>query len=128
MSSPTCDNFFTCDDARKHLTLDQVMKMMIVEDENGCPVLKTSQTTSPSTSVTEILESELLDPLNSPGTITAGYWSVTFETSDDFAGTINGVTRQASRSITIKAKENNTLPAIPFTITAGTITVDKLSN
>lgn len=128
MSSPACDSFFSCDDARKHLTLEQVLKMMIIEDENGCPVLKTSQTTAPGTSTEEVFESDILATDTSPGTITAGYWSVTFETSDDFEGTINGVTRQPSRSITIKAKENNTLPEIPWTITTGTITVDKLSN
>ena len=46
MSSPTCTNFFTCDDARKHLTLEQVLKMMIIEDENGCPTLKTASVNS----------------------------------------------------------------------------------
>lgn len=42
MSSPTCQGFFDCSDARKHLSLEQVMKMMIIEDENGCPVFKVS--------------------------------------------------------------------------------------
>lgn len=45
MSSPTCDSFFTCDE--KHISLEQVMKMMIVEDENGCPVFKTKIINAP---------------------------------------------------------------------------------
>lgn len=49
---------------------------------------------------------------------------VTFETSEEFVGTINGTTRQPSRSYTFRANGNDTLPTIPYTCTAGSINID----
>lgn len=49
---------------------------------------------------------------------------VTFETSEDFAGTINGITRQPSRAYTFRANGNDTLQTIPYTCTAGSINID----
>lgn len=128
MSSPTCQGFFDCSDARKHLSLEQVMKMMIVEDENGCPVFKTTAVSSGASGSEEVFTSQEFDTTDSPVAIPAGSWNVTIETSDDFVGSINGVARSASRSYTIKARNSNTLPIISVVITAGTITVDKLTD
>lgn len=42
MSIPTtCGDWFDCD-ARKNLTLDQLIRLLIVDDGSGCPALKTS--------------------------------------------------------------------------------------
>lgn len=60
------------------------------------------------------------------GTIAVGFRKVTFETSEDFTGSINGMTRQPSRAYTFEPHVNdNTLPAIPYVITSGNINIDK---
>jgi len=128
MSSPKCTGFFDCSDATKHLSLEQVMKMMIVADENGCPVFKTTNISSDANTKEEVFSSEAFDTTDSPLSIPAGSWNVTIETSDDFVGSINGVARSASRSYTIKARNSNTLPIISVVITSGSIIVDKLSD
>lgn len=60
------------------------------------------------------------------GTVAAGAKSVTFETSEDFLGDINGVDRQPSRFYTFSAKESDVLAAIPYTINSGNLIIDKL--
>lgn len=66
---------------------------------------------------------------NTPGagTVTAGAVFVNFFTSDDFIGSINGIARVAYTSYIMEVKgARKTLPAIPFVITSGSITIDKI--
>lgn len=62
------------------------------------------------------------------GSVTAGALSVSFLTSTDFAGTVNGVTRSTSQAINIAVTyPGDTLPVIAYTISAGTLYIDKLT-
>ena len=41
MAFPNCESFFDCADPKKNgLSLEQVLRAMIVADTNGCPILK----------------------------------------------------------------------------------------
>lgn len=62
------------------------------------------------------------------GTVAAGESSVSFETSSDFVGDIDGVSALASNSYTYSAPRNKVLPQIVFTITAGNIKIRKMKN
>lgn len=64
----------------------------------------------------------------SNGSVSAGGTCVMMETSEDFVGNINGVARRASQSYTFRANYNNYLPAISYTISAGSITIDRQTN
>ena len=60
-------------------------------------------------------------------TVAAGSRTVMFETSEDFDGSINGITRLPSRSYTFSVLQNDdTQDAIVCVITAGTLNVDTL--
>lgn len=62
------------------------------------------------------------------GSVSSGANAVQFITSEDFVGTINGVSAVASFVYPwINANLNNTLPAIAYTVTAGTITINVLT-
>lgn len=73
---------------------------------------------------TETLTSETWNNASIDTTIEAGATCVTFETSEDFSGSINGITRQPSRSYTFRANHNNTLSAIVVVVNNGTINAD----
>lgn len=62
----------------------------------------------------------------SSGSVASGSYAVGFKTSANFVGTINGVTRGANEFISYQAKLNNTLPAIAYTISAGSILIDRI--
>lgn len=59
------------------------------------------------------------------GTIAAGAKVVTFETSEDFVGSILTTTRQPSRAYTFRANGEDTLSAIVYVITSGSMNIDK---
>lgn len=61
---------------------------------------------------------------NSP--VATGASSVGFTTNSAFVGTINGIARNASTFYSFTAKNGETLPAIPFTVTAGSMIIDKI--
>lgn len=63
----------------------------------------------------------------SGGSVTAGAKSVSFVTSSDFVGTINGAAFPASaaKSFSVPSPAD-TLPAIVYTISAGTLYIDKI--
>lgn len=54
-------------------------------------------------------------------------FSISFTTSSDFVGTINGVTRKADITLTIEADIQGLIPPINYTITAGSIIIDRLT-
>jgi len=60
------------------------------------------------------------------GTLAAGKKSVKFTTSNNFVGTINGVSREANRAISASADAGKTLDSIPYTISSGNITIDTI--
>ncbi len=64
--------------------------------------------------------------VTSSGTVTSGQRSVSFTTSSDFVGTINGVSRVSSTVYVFSCGASNTLPAIAYVITTGSIIIDKL--
>lgn len=72
----------------------------------------------------ETLTSVEYDNTSISSTIAAGAFCVTIETSEDFDGSINGITRNPSRAYTYRANYNHTLPQIPIIVLAGTVKVD----
>lgn len=117
-----CASFFDCDN--NIASLEQIFKRyLIIDDGNGCPVLKTKDFSQASREV-EFVSTIEVDATNSP--VVAGAKSVTFNTSDDFSGTINGVSRGPNLSIPFPAGNYDTTPAIPFTIVTGEILIDKV--
>lgn len=66
--------------------------------------------------------------VNSNGSVSAGALAVTLTTSDDFAGTINGIARAASTAYVFNPTNGRTLPAIAYTFTAGSIIIDKITS
>ena len=64
--------------------------------------------------------------VNSSGSVASGANMVLFETDADFVGTINGIARVGSFVYPpFNAGLNNTLPAIAYTISAGTLNIDR---
>lgn len=59
--------------------------------------------------------------------ISAGAKSISFVTSADFIGTINGASYPASASKNPTAELGKTLPAVAYTVTAGTLYIDILT-
>jgi len=111
----TCPEGLDCETAK--LSLEQLIRRFLIIADGNCLAFKvntvgrdiTIDSTAPSTS----------------GTVLAGALAVTFTTSDDFVGSINGATRNANMSYTFDAKGGKT-PAIAYIITAGSITIDKI--
>lgn len=62
------------------------------------------------------------------GEIAAGSSSVTFLPSEDFVGTIDGIAYPGSawQVVPFSAVPGKTLPAIPYTLTAGTLNIHKM--
>ena len=60
------------------------------------------------------------------GSVASGSNSVSFVTSNDFVGTINGVARQANSNYSFAASKANILAAIPYTVTSGSLLIDKI--
>jgi len=58
------------------------------------------------------------------GTVADGKNSVTFTTSATFTGSINGLPRAASTSYCFTAGQGQTIKAIPYVITTGSIVID----
>lgn len=111
----TCPEGLDCETTK--LSLEQIIKRFLIIADGDCLALKvntvgrdiTIESTAPSTS----------------GIVTSGALAVTFTTSDDFTGSINGATRNSNMSYTFDAKGGKT-PAIPYVITTGSITIDKI--
>ena len=71
--------------------------------------------------VTSVLAS---DSTGSP--VVAGASAIGFTTDTLFVGTINGIAREASTFYGFEAAPGKTLPAIAYTVTAGTMVIDKI--
>lgn len=117
-----CEPFMDCDLAK--LSLEQLFKRYFIKDDGfGCPTLVIS-TTPAASSFREVEINSSIETAD--GNVPAGAKFVSFTTSDDFTGTINGVIRQNSLSYPFEARNNDTTPVIPYTITAGSITIDSI--
>jgi len=90
--------------------------VVIASDQSSIPVSLSGGGVQVLTSVTD----------GSSGSVAAGATSVSFKTSVAFTGTINGITRTFSNQYLFQAAAGKTLPAIPYTVTAGSIDIDKL--
>lgn len=128
----SCTSWFDCSDGKNNnLGLDQVIKLLIDVDENGCPVFRTSTSSGGGTSGAVTLPSTSRIPsralVSVDGFVSAGSRSVTLETSSDFMGTILGVVAQASGFYTYAVNQNNdTIGEIAYTISSGSITINKI--
>lgn len=60
------------------------------------------------------------------GSVAAGSTSAGFTTDSTFVGTINGVARNSSTFYGFEAAPGKTLPAIPWTVTAGNVIIDTI--
>jgi len=80
--------------------------------------IKTTETVAINTLVSSIVVVS--------GNVASGAVSVSFVTSSDFSGTINGVVRQADTSYTFDCPKVNTFNPIPYTITSGSILIDRI--
>jgi hypothetical protein len=110
-----CEN--TIDDCELGKLPTEMLFRMLLRNEDGCLYLNIKP--KPKTiTITSIVKTNAAD---SP--VVAGKKSVVFNTSEDFVGTINGVSRPASSSIVFPAGDDLT-PAIPYTISSGSITID----
>ncbi len=61
------------------------------------------------------------------GSVPAGAKSVSFVTSSDWSGTINGAAFPASAAKSITPQQGSVLPAIAYTRSAGTLYIDTLT-
>ena len=107
---------------------DSMLWRKLLRRVGNCFSLNISGTVSALPSSTErswTSEQWANDTVNT--TVAAGSRTVMFETSEDFAGSINGITRLPSRSYTFSVIQNDdTQGAIVCVVTAGTLNVDTL--
>lgn len=62
------------------------------------------------------------------GSVAAGAKSVAFQTSSDWSGSVNGATRAVSQTFYVSViNPADTLPAIPYVRSAGTLYIDVLT-
>jgi hypothetical protein len=97
-------------------TMVNSVPVVIASDQTAVPVTLSGGGAQVLTSSIEV----------AGGSVTAGAAVVSFVTSVGFTGTINGIARTASTQYVFEASPSKTLPAIPYTITAGSIELDKL--
>lgn len=119
MAGENCSDYFDCEG----MSLEQALKNMIVKDANNCPVLRVKLDDSTGTRRTP---SRTKVSTAGAGSVAAGAKSVTFETDADFVGTIMGEAAQANSWYNFSAQGNDTLAAMAYTITSGSIYINKI--
>lgn len=110
------------------MTFEQIFRKLIRADGN-CLSLKTDSdvTGSFTPSSTQRTVTRTSDAVVHSSSVTAGARSVIIETDSNFTGTILGVTADASRAYEFSVKQNDdTLGAIAYQITAGSIIITKI--
>jgi len=95
----------------------------ILTDANGIIKTTSSDTTIFPAGEITIASSSVTDDAS----VTAGAFSISFTTSSDFSGNINGVARAISTTYTFTAPLGKTLPAIVYTTITGSIIIDKMT-
>lgn len=113
ISTPSCQSFVNGDNQNINKTLLSIGQ-----------TIANSATIAPPSGTTALSLSSYTS--NTSGTVTAGSKSITFETSSDFVGTIDGVDASNNMIYVFSSGWNNTLPQIVFTVSAGTIRIRKI--
>ena len=75
---------------------------------------------------TPSIETPSKTTVSTSGSVTTGVKSVTFITDSSFTGTILGDTAQANGAYTFSASLNNTLSALVYTVTAGSMEITEV--
>lgn len=122
-----CPSFFDCDKA-KGMSLEQVIKDMIIDDGNGCPVWRGTSGGGGGGGSTSTQRTPSRTKVTASGAVAAGARSVTLEFSLDFVGSVLGssdITPGGSLSFSVN-QNDDTLGAIAYTITAGHIIINKV--
>jgi len=88
--------------------------------------LKANLTDTQPVSIATTTETPSKTTVIADGTVASGAKSVTFITSSDFTGSILGDTAQASAAYLFTASLNNTLGALAYVITTGSIEILKI--
>lgn len=91
-------------------------------------IYENTYTSGGGSGVTETFTSQVYSDIVSPLVIAAGSVCVTIETDADFAGTINGIARQPSRSYMFRANYNSELPSFTVAPSSGSVNVDIQAN
>lgn len=123
MPLPDCAPFGDCDFHK--LSFEQKFNYLIEDDGTGCPRLKTvsSGVTLPSASRTYTRTL-----VSASGSVAATSRHITFETSEDFSGTIAGTIAYPNRNYTIEVNQNDdTIGTVAYTITTGNIIINRLA-
>lgn len=125
-----CESYFDCGDEKtRNLSLQQIIMKLIGKTAAGCAALRVIASISGSftASSTQRTVTRTVDSTVHSDSVAAGARSVTIETSDTFTGTILGAAADASRAYTFAVNQNDdTLGAITYEITAGSITITKI--
>lgn len=126
----TCQSYFDCGDEKtRNLSLQQIIMKAMGKTSAGCAALRViaSITGSFTASSTQRTVTRTVDSTVHASAVAAGARSVTIETSDTFTGTILGAAAEPSRAYTFAVNQNDdTLGAIAYEITAGSITITKI--
>lgn len=129
-----CPSWFDCTPERKDLTTDLVLRQMIVEDENGCPALRTTSSGGGGVGGAVTLPSAVrtvtrtVDSVAGSKTVPQGARSVTIELSGDFVGSLlgdNTVVPGASYNFAVQ-QNDDVLGVIAYEITSGSVTITKI--
>lgn len=128
----TCNNWFDCQDERtRNLGFEQAFKLLFTKDANGCPSLRTSGAGGGGGGGAVTLPSTARVPsrtvVTTSGSVAAGARSVALELSSDFVGSILGDNTVIAGAIYpfVVYQNDDTLAAIAYTITSGSITISK---
>lgn len=68
------------------------------------------------------------DTIFGDGTVPAGSYSLSFNCSDDFVGSINGIVRAPGSTVFFQAAGTKTLPSVDFSISVGSAVLDSITN
>lgn len=126
----TCESYFECGDEKtRNLSLQQIFMKLIGKTAAGCAAMRVIASISGSftASSTQRTASRSVDSTVHSTSVPAGARSVTIETDENFTGTILGAAAVANRAYTFAVSQNDdTLGAIAYEITAGSVTITKI--
>lgn len=109
----TCPEALDCETTK--LSLEQIIKRFLIIADGDCLAFKVN-TVGRDIDISSVT-------VSSSGSVPAGALTVTFTTSDDFTGSINGAIRWANGSWIFPGLGGK-LKVIPYVITTGSITID----
>jgi hypothetical protein len=110
-----------------NLSLVEAVKVLILSFTGGTGTIPTSPGIPiiPGGGTARTITSSAV---TASGSVAAGAKSVAFQTSSDWSGSVNGAARAASQTFYITVPNAaDTLPAIPYVRTGGTLNIDVLT-